>query len=215
MEYPDHKTYGELYSRYFEGRDIAELLQLLEPLQGMNVADLCGGEGRATIAALERGAEHVTLVDAESKMIPPELRAHSRISVRVAKVELTFLLLPHTSLDRVVCRQAVNYWLNDETVKSLADAMKPGGIFAFNTFNEEPPLKPRKLQYERNGYLFVELSWLVGDVVHHVQIREGMAPHCTSFKWLPRELLHEILEPHFTIVEDRREKTSLYRCVKK
>ena len=97
----------------------------------------------------------------------------------------------------------------------VADVMAPGGVFAFNTFNRKPSEKPRVLQYELEGHSFVEVSWLVGDIVHHLQAREGMVPHQTSFRWFSPESLREMLKPYFVVIEIRHEKTSLYRCEKR
>ncbi len=124
-------------------------------------------------------------------------------------------MLPET--DVVVCRQGVNYWLNKLTVKMLAKAMKPGSVFVFNTFNTRPSTKPTVKQYHHDGANFIETSWRVAKtgVVHHVQVREGMRPHTTSFQWIPRGTLMRLLGPYFKVTEHRRGRTSLYRCVRK
>ena len=216
-EYPDYERYRALYRRYYDGRDVAELLRLLEPLQDTRVIDLCGGEGRLTLAALAQGAREVALVDAEAAMIPPPLRQHEQVKVRVLPVHdaLLAMRIRGESFDRVVCRQAVNYWLNEATAGLTARVLKSGGIFAFNTFNQMPTEKPRVMKYERDGHYFVEVSQLVGNMVHHLQARDGMEPHRTSFEWLPPVKLRSMLEPHFSVVEYVQGKTSLYRCEKK
>jgi 2-polyprenyl-3-methyl-5-hydroxy-6-metoxy-1,4-benzoquinol methylase len=215
--YPDHETYRALYKRYFDGRDVSELLDLAEPLQGAEVVDLCGGEGQLSLAALARGAREVTLVDAEEKMIPWALRRSPSVKCVTQGAEM-FL---HDSrsdgvqFDRIVCRQAVNYWLHRLTAPHISPILREGGIFAFNTFNERPPDTPRILAYELDGHSFVEISYAVEDTVHHVQARDGLEPHKTSFAWLPPEKIRELLQPHFEVSEKRDGKTSLYRCVKK
>jgi len=216
-EYPDYKTYKKLYLRYYDGRDVAELLRLLEPLRGTRLLDLCAGEGQLTLKALEEGAREVVVVDAEPAMISPVLRQHQQVRVATMSVHdaLNAMHARGESFERIACRQAVNYWLNEETARLSANILTPGGIFAFNTFNQKPSEKPRVLQYELEDHVFVEVSWLVGDTVHHLQVREGMMPHHTSFNWFPPELLREILEPYFVATEERHDKTSLYRCEKK
>lgn len=215
-KYPDYETYRALYARY-HNRVVADILQLLEPLEGARVVDLCGGDGRLTSEALVHGAQSVLLVDSEATMIPSLLRGDERITVLIEEVHclLAGAYQVRATYDRVVCQQAVNYWLDEETAWLIAEILTPGGRFVFNTFNRQPTEKPRVLQYELDGHAFVEVSWLAGVDVHHLQIRDGMLPHHTVFRWLSPERLREMLEPHFIVYEDRREKTSLYRCEKR
>lgn len=216
MKYPDYETYRALYARY-HNRGVESLLRQLQPVAGMSVVDLCGGDGRLTFKALESGAHHVLFVDAEPKMVPSTLYQHKQVSVVINEVRLALanVINSNEQFDRIVCQQAVNYWMNEDTAKMVAMALEPRGIFAFNTFNQKPPVKPRVLEYELQGNFFVEVSWLVGDEVHHLQIRDGLEPHHTVFFWLSPERLQEFLEPYFVINEERQEKTSLYRCEKK
>lgn len=215
-QYPDYETYRALYVRYYNGRDVAELLRLLYPLDGTSVLDLCGGDGRLTLKALAAGARTVALVDVESKMVPSVLWQHEQVRVIIREVcfALSASIMSGELFDRIVCQQAVNYWLDEDTAGNVANVLEPGGIFAFNTFNQKPPEKPRALQYELEGRAFVEVSWLVGDKVHHLQVRDGMRPHHTVFRWLSPERLRELLNPYFNVSEERRGKTSLYRCEK-
>jgi len=214
--YPDYKTYRALYARYHQ-RGVEKLLHLLRPLDGMGVVDLCGGDGRLTSRMLASGAESVLFVDAEPAMIPPMIRRHKRVHVEMTEVRtaLSDALARGDRFDRIVCQQAVNYWLDKDTAASVARLLRPGGIFAFNTFNQCPPEIPRILQYELDGHAFVEVSWLVGADVHHLQVRDGMEPHHTVFQWLSPEHLYTLLAPHFFVYEEGDEKTSLYRCERK
>jgi SAM-dependent methyltransferase len=214
--YPDHERYRELYQRYYDGRDVGELLDLLEPLEGARVLELCGGDGRLSLAALDRGAAHVRLVDAEAAMVPEEARNHPNLRVWITSADGALLTSEAGTYDRIVCRQAVNYWLDRKIAQRLYHVLKPGGVFAFNTFNQKPPEVPRVLEYELDGHAFVEVSWLVDGTVHHLQVRRGLEPHYTSFTWLSPEALAEILAPpYFEVSCEVRGKTSLYRCVKK
>jgi len=209
-------VYEALYAKYYSGRDIQELLQLLEPLEGSWIIDLCGGDGRLAKAALEAGASSGLLVDASKDMASAAQRyPHLLIRVQPVHDALIGLRMRGARYDRVVCRQAVNYWLNESAAGLVSRVLKPGGIFAFNTFNEKPTTLPRTKAYEYGGHSFVEISWLVGDMVHHVQVRDGMEPHCTSFRWIPPEEFHALLAPHFEVEEHREGKTSLYKCTRK
>lgn len=214
--YPDYKTYRALYARYVNGRDVGELAELLEPLQNTKVLDLCGGEGLLSLAAYERGAKEVHWVDQEPTMISPEF-AKSRVLKRIAGVASTLELFCKRGVvyDRAVCRQAVNYWLDAGSANLLARVLVRGGIFAFNTFNQKPSKEPHIKTYQQDGHMFVEVSWLVGETVRHVQVRDGMEPHSTSFRWISPERFRELLEPYFQVHEDRRDKTSLYKCAKR
>jgi len=214
-KYPNHETYRALYARYHD-RGVEDLLHLLLPLEDMSVADLCGGDGRLTFKMLASGAHSVFFVDREPEMVPLAIREHEQVRVEIKNVRsaLEGAILRGDSFDRIVCQQAINYWLDEGSANAVATALKPGGVFAFNTFNQEPPQKPRVLEYDLGGHSFVEVSWLVGDKVHHLQVRDGMEPHHTVFLWLPSDRIREILAPFFFIEEKRHEKTSLYRCKK-
>lgn len=216
QSYPDGETYSKLYARYY-GRDVGELLNLLEPMRDCRFLDLCGGQGLMSIGAINAGCKNATLVDAAFKMVLPELFDHPLIKVLCGEVKEAFklMLMQNYRYERVSCRQAINYWLNQDTAKSVADILTPGGIFVFNTFNQKPPEKPRVMEYELGGCNFVEVSWLVGNMVHHVQIRDGLEPHQTSFKWLPPGVIHGWLEPYFEVTEERKGRSSIYRCIKK
>lgn len=215
MSYPGHADYKALYLRYHSGRDIRELLDLLEPIQGASVLDLCCGEGQLSVAAHNARARKVTAVDKEERMFTTVLNAAADVYPFDIDLALRIFTDKGFRFDRVVCRQAINYWLNVQTAGMLAGLIPQGGIFAFNTFNQKPPEKPRVREYELGGNDFVEVSWLVGDTVHHVQVRNGMAPHTTCFQWLPGHRIRELLEPYFILHEQRVGPTSLYKCEKK
>lgn len=215
--YPDHSTYKALYLRYHQGRGIEELLELLDPLLDTRFLDLCCGEGQLSIGALTEGVRSVVAVDGEPRMLSHELRSERAVEAVIRPVHeaLEHLLVRQARFDRVVCRQAVNYWLNAETARLLSEVLNPQAIFVFNTFNAVPSKEPRVLRYEMGGHHFVETSWLEGGMVHHVQERDGLAPHHTSFRWIPPMRFRELLEPYFEVQEHWKGKASLYRCVKK
>lgn len=214
--YLDFDGYQALYARYVEGRDIAELMELLGDVRGRTVLDLCGGDGRLSLAALEAGASRVTLVDADPRMVGKEAMRRPGIDIRGDDIHGRLKQYARLGkvFDRAVCRQAVNYWFTEETARLLATVLSEGGVFVFNTFNQEPPVVPRAITYEWGGHSFAEVSWLVGDTVHHVQVREGLPAHATEFRWLSPLRFSELLSPHFSLTVDARAKTSLYRCVR-
>ena len=124
--------------------------------------------------------------------------------------------------DVVFCRQAVNYWFMSELSKNLKCIIKPGGLFIFNTFNQQPDTTPLVKEYDYDGHRFVEISWLVPnqggsdiDMVHHVQIREEMLPHTTQFAWISREMFQERLHRYFDISIRTDGGTDIYVCTRK
>ena len=191
--YPDHKTYQALYRKYYNRRDVVELLNLLEPLEGTRFLDLCGGDGRLALSALAREAGEAVLVEQTVRMTPTDIEKSIEVHNSSTESFLDFAWMADVYFDRIGCRQGVNYWLTPETAKLTAYILNPGGIFAFNTFNQKPPKKPRTVQYELEEQAFAEVSWLVGNTVHHMQVREGLPPHHTSFKWISPEDFPEML----------------------
>lgn len=216
-EYPDFATYRLLYQRFYDGRSSDELLGLAGNVSGKRILDCCGGDGRLTQSAIRLGAREIVIIDEEEKMIPPEIRNTSRVSVYISDVleGLHKLGRQGETFDCVACQQAVNYWLDPLSAKLVSLVLSTQGSFVFNTFNRKPSEKPMVKEYELDGHSFVEVSWSVGDTVNHIQIRSGMDPHFTSFRWFSPDALSEILTPYFTVIVKEDGPTSLYLCRKK
>lgn len=216
MNYPDKETYRALYSRYVadQGRPISQLMDHAGDLKGKLVVDLCGGAGEIAAESARRGALAVVLVDESSDMVDFNVLKKAEVSYHYGCVEN---FLNNHKLDVAFCRQAVTYWLTDESARDLAKMLNPGGVFVFNTFNNKPSEKPTVKEYTLGSkqYKYVEVSLLIGDVVHHVQCREGMEPHTTQFKWISPERFREMLAPYFEIEEKVDGATSIYVCYKK
>lgn len=214
--YPSADIYRKLYRRFYEGRSTQDLLELGYPVRDTAVLDLCGGDGRLSIKALQYRAKSVVLVDQEKDMT---LGTHPQIKVIISSVE-EFLRIwqfgeRDTYFDRVFCQQAVNYWLDESYASIINKLLTRDGVFVFNTFHNKPSEKPTAKAYEIDGLNFVEVSWLVDDIVHHVQVREGMKSHTTEFRWLSPEYLMEMLSRYFNVEVKKDGNSSLYRCVKK
>jgi ubiquinone/menaquinone biosynthesis C-methylase UbiE len=226
VKYPKIDEYQELYARYISanGRSVTELVDMAGDLDGKQVLDLCGGAGEIAVECARRGAK-VLLVDREHDMVKKELMFLSGVSVRIAQVE-NLLWLPEffASFDVVFCRQAVNYWMTDELAFDVSQVLKPGGQFIFNTFNTPPPTVPQVLKYSmdegkpdcslKSGPVFVEIFYLVGNMVNHCQCREGLPMHLTQFRWITPEEFDAWLSPHFKVEVARKQKTDLYLCKK-
>ena len=120
-------------------------------------------------------------------------------------------------MDVAVCQQAVNYWLDSVTVQGLWECLLPGGVFVFNTFHNKPSVELKIKRYEHKGRQYIEISWLVPtwEIVQHVQICAGYAPHTTSFAWISPGRFDDILDPWFEVTRSVDGPTAFYRCVKK
>lgn len=216
-KYPDHTTYEALYARYLE-RGVDEILGALPKITGTSILDLCGGNGRLSRALLNRGAKRVKLVDAERNMVSDHLLQELNFRFICGDVHgILGHLYAYTRelFDHVVCQQAINYWLDGAGAQAVSRVLHPGGVFVFNTFNEKPPETPHVKQYAHEGHSFVETAWCIGDVVHHVQVRDGMQPHYTTFSWISPDQYRKMLEPYFVVEEKRNGRSSLYSCYKK
>jgi ubiquinone/menaquinone biosynthesis C-methylase UbiE len=230
MSYLDRDAYRKLYARYvagIAGRPVSGLLEMAGDLRDMNVLDLCGGAGELSVEAKRRGASKVAMVDECAEMFDRDELVEAGVDIHVSDVE-TWLFIPKPGrclFDFVFCRQAVNYWLSDEAAALVALNLHSGGHLIFNTFNRKPAAEPVVKRYsmmtgaclvggESTSSEYVEVSWLVGDMVHHIQIREGLEPHHTKFKWIPPEEFRRMLGPYFDVEETRDGASSIYNCVK-
>lgn len=218
--YADIAAYNEMYARYL--KNPYELLDWAGDVKGKAVWDLCCGGGDLTRMAVERGASFVIAVDSCRWMLKTlredkEAGGLRNVSIEKMKIEsfLPWAMATKTPPDVVMCRQAVNYWMTEHNVLSLAGCMKPGSVFVFNTFCECPTRKPMVKEYELDGKNFVEVSWLVGKQVLHVQIREGMPAHTTEFMWISPDDYFRMLSPYFDLLVKTRGKTALYHCTRR
>jgi len=126
------------------------------------------------------------------------------------------MYIPSESTDVVFCQQAINYILSDTLAKDLAQVLKKGGLFIFNTFNNKPPNNPQINSYHCDGFDYTEVNWSgENDIVYHVQIREGLAPHSHSFFYFSPDRIAEILHPYFIITRIDKGKSSIYKCQRK
>jgi trans-aconitate methyltransferase len=213
MEYPDYKTYATLYARYFREDRLKELIDRL-PFRGNWVMDLCCGQGRVTYEALKRGADGVFAIDECRQMVPEKMRRNRKIHDSYKSIEHKLAHWYFRSVKVAVCQQAVNYWLSRKTAKQLAEIIEPGGIFAFNTFATCPSKTPRTMNYEIEGRQYWECSYLIDNMVHHVQVCEGIPPHVTSFQWLSEDAIHGILNGLFSVHIIKDGPSAIYRCMK-
>lgn len=223
--YPDPQTYSRLYARYLDFAKTEHLVELAEPLMDKLCLDLCCGDGRLGILALARGARRVVFVDKEPRMLDYvkaltdtghyEPEPKQMFAMDGESVEQFFERRPGYCYDIAFCQQGVNYWLNEDSARLVANAINAGGLFIFNTFSECPSRVPTTKQYHHSGKNYVEVSWLMGSTVHHVQIREGMLPHHTSFRWISLEEYENWLSPYFEMGYEQKGRSLIVRCTRK
>lgn len=224
-EYMLIEDYEKLYAKYQHSLD--EMFLIAGPVKGKVVWDLCCGGGEIALECMKRGAKKVIAVDQSCSMTKNFPRGAAELE-GIVRLEITdvesFLLTADSAVhgfpDIVFCRQAINYWFSERAVMMLADKMVHNeSVFIFNTFNTEPSKRPMVKEYDRvyeqQGVGFMEVSWLVGKTVHHVQICEGMAPHVTEFQWISGDEYRRVLGRYFNVGESIRSRTSIYRCSRK
>jgi len=207
-KYPQYELYEKLYARYFK-RPVTELTDLANVSKTDKVLDICGGGGRLT-RQLATLSDFVSYLDQETDMIPSDL-ADKGIKVYNTSIQ-EFIKNHKERYNKVFCQQAINYWLNGIDIAGFSDIFEKNGLFIFNTFANKPTEKPMIKEYEYDGANFVETSHLIDDKVHHLQIREGYAPHYTIFDWLSEEKIKSKLGHHFNIEVLRDKATSIYKC---
>ena len=219
MKYPKHDVYEKLYAKYLDPESLKILMDLAgEDMTGKRVIDVCGGTGICTEEALRRNAQRVMLVDGEFDMVPDSIALKDKVTVLINDVEMALTVLGRYGVryDIAVCRQGINYWFNAASVALLAELIKPGGVFVFNTFNTRPSETPKIKQYHHRGVSFTEISYVdMTNMVHHVQIREDMEPHVARFQWLSPKSFDLYLGKYFNIEKITRNRTDYYRCIRK
>lgn len=211
MKYPRYDIYEELYKRYFK-KGVNYLIEQGNLNEKDKVLDLCGGNGRLT-RELKRKCFDVTYLDQEKDMIPEDLEL-SGIKV-INKSVQEFLKSNHEKYDKVFCEQAVNYWLLHIDIDMFSKIINKDGLLIFNTFSKQPESIPMIKEYIIDEIHYLEISYLVGNSINHVQIREGYEPHFTTFDWISEEEYKEILSPYFDIKIIDDGKSALYICRRK
>jgi SAM-dependent methyltransferase len=204
------EEYEKLYARFLK-RSPDELLLVNGSIEGKSVIDLCAGGMRASIRAKELGAKSVVAVDESSLMFGD----YDGISRVVLDVKSALETSSPPVCDLVLCQQGVNYWWEEEVVENIHRILFDGGYFVFNTFGKKPPDEPRYKMIYLDGEWTAECSYMVGDIVHHVQMREGMRPHISSFKWIEEEEFMRVLNKYFSSVELKKDgNTHIYTARK-
>lgn len=214
MTYPDYDTYQKLYGRYLK-KGPEKFFAKRDP-KGLRILDLCAGGGQLTQYALAQGATYVEMVDESARMLNPEFDGKGKVGMLCQRVESYLDSVFHDiPFDLIVCRQAVNYWLKNVGGDLIAHKLKVGGSFVFNTFGNKPSTTPSVREYYHEGKAYKEISYLIGDKIHHVQTASGIPPHVTLFDWIERDEYVRKLEPYFTLTEEVDGPSSMWYCIRK
>ena len=211
VKYPRFEVYEKLYKRYFN-KGVDYLVDEGNISCDDKVLDLCGGNGRLT-RKLTTLTNDVTYVDQESDMIPNDL---ANLGVNVINMSVQdFVDNNKEKFNKVFCEQAINYWLLNIDVAKFSNIVTKNGLFIFNTFSSKPSEKPMIKEYIIDDISYIEISYLVGKQVHHIQIREDFEPHFTVFDWISEDEYKRLLSTYFDIKVIDNGKSALYICRRK
>lgn len=208
MKYPKYTDYEEMYKRYFS-KGVDYLIKNASLKQNDNVLDICGGNGRLAKELIKK-CRNVSYLDKEKDMIPSKL-SELGIIVYNDTVE-NFIKRTSEKYTKVFCEQAINYWLLNIDIKQFSKIFEKEALFIFNTFSREPSKTPMIKEYSIEGIQYMEISYLLGNKVEHIQVCEGYQPHITEFDWIPENQFKKLLSPYFDITLKDDGKSALYVC---
>jgi SAM-dependent methyltransferase len=185
-------------------------------ITGKIILDLCCGNGRLSRSVLKRNPRHLWAVDESNSMLNWDVPYEDSIFKKwTMNVEEFFVSVPRIKFNVIFCQQAVNYWFDSKKVSLIKKLLAPNGLFIFNTFHNKPSEIPLVKTYRMGGRDYAETSWLVGDMVKHVQIAEGMDPHFTEFRWIsPGEFRGSFKKHDFKVSVKKYGGTDIYVCKK-
>lgn len=207
------RTYEILYVKYLQRNRTKQMVDLAGDLNGKRVVDLCAGGCRLSEEVLKQKPSTITAVDESLKMLQPI--GDSPINKQCMSVEDALTILTPGITDAVFCQQGINYWFRPKHAMMIKKVLAPNGVFIFNTFNQKPPKTPFTKSYLYHGRKYIEISWLVKDMVKHVQIAEGMDPHFTEFRWISPDEYQEVFKAVRLNVEVQTDgKAAVYVCRK-
>ena len=148
-------------------------------------------------------------------MLNPHFKApEGRVGMMTIAVEAYLRTVNQAPFDIVTCRQGVNYWFKNVTGEEIASKVKKGGMFVFNTFGNKPSETPTVREYYHEGVAYKEVSYLIGDKIHHIQTATGIPPHFTVFDWISHDEYTKKLSPYFITEEEIDGPSSMWYCWK-
>ena len=208
MKYPKYHIYEKMYRRYFL-KGVDYFVKEANLSSDDKILDICGGNGRLS-KELIKFSNSVSYIDKEKDMIPLDLK---QLGIKVYNDSIeNFVHTTNEKYTKVFCEQAINYWLLNVDIKKFSSLFEKGGLFIFNTFFNKPSNKPMIKKYILDGKSYLEISYLVGNKVYHVQVCEGYKPHFTVFDWISKKQYEKLLSPYFDIEVKNDGKSLLYKC---
>lgn len=208
MKYPKYHIYEKMYRRYFL-KGVDYFVKEANLSSDDKILDICGGNGRLS-KELIKFSNNVSYIDKEKDMIPLDLK---QLGIKVYNDSIeNFVHTTNEKYTKVFCEQAINYWLLNVDIKKFSSLFEKGGLFIFNTFFNKPSNKPMIKKYIIDGKSYLEISYLVGNKVYHVQVCEGYKPHFTVFDWISKKQYEKLLSPYFDIEVKNDGKSLLYKC---
>ena len=217
--------YAQLYARWLVNP--GKLLDVAKFQAGERMIDLCGGTGLVAKEAIARGARDAFVVD-----LNPRIAADTRllpILTRAEDVDHTLARYArdlHTlagwdacvpircpcvryapNFDLVVCRQAINYLDINDAFRGVAQVLRPGGRFCFNTFRKPPRFAFK--QYMHDGKRFFEASVHIRRRVWHLQASPSIGYDVSKFYWHPEDRIDMLLMRYFTRFDKHRSDKGL------
>lgn len=167
--------------------------------------DLCGGTGAISLEAIRRGGRNITLLD-----LNPRCHVHPIKQIRGYAENIHNLT--SDLYDIVVCRQAIGYLDIENAFLAVAQILKPGGRFVFNTF-----VRPRWTAkfYAFGGHSYLEASAFLFNKVIHFTASPSFGFDMTLFRWHKNKELHRALHLWFNVTTHCNAKSSYWLCVKK
>ncbi|MCI8547816.1 MAG: hypothetical protein HFJ38_02880 [Bacilli bacterium] len=211
MRYPKYTDYEKIYKRYFN-KGVNYLIEKAQLKKDDKVLDICGGNGRLA-KEIKKKCKDVSYVEQEINMIPKDLQKLG-IKVYNEKIE-SFVKKTEKTYTKVFCEQGINYWLLNIDIEQFSNKVEKNGLFIFNTFSNKPSKKPMIKEYTKENIKYIEISYLIKNKVHHIQVRQDFKPHITEFDWIAKEKYIELLSPYFNIEIVENNKSALYICKRK
>jgi len=214
MDYPNRETYRVLYKRYLDEERVDQMISKALNLNcKSSVLDICSGGGRLARKIVRDINCKVLMVDKSEDMM--DLKYNSKFCNYYVGTIKHFLHFRKLKFDAIFCQQAINYWFDRNVIEKISSCMFSGGYFIFNTFSDKPSTEPTTKEYQIDGLSYIETSWLVGNVVNHVQICEGYPPHYTKFKYISKNEFLSVLRMYFDVNVEKDGSTLIFTCIKK
>jgi len=198
--------YDDIYAPWLARE--SNLLKLSGYRPGDAFLDLCGGSGGVAKEAIKMASYgEVDLLDLNPRCDNKFVRCHK------GRAEDAYQIFNPGQFDVVICRQGLGYLQLEPTCYAMAQIIKPGGKFVFNTFKKPTRFGVKNYQFDGCVYDEVHL-YLFGRIIH-LQHKQDNASDVTMFRYHSPEEILDAVSPWFN-VELVTSKSSLrWVCTRK